>query len=332
MRACPLSLDSSGSCLLFFPISKPATTATSHSTSRFPFTSTRSSIQKTPHSILSVSPEFNLSQFKRNGTSYCSNTNSSELDIEEEDDDDVLSEEGSGSQTQSLHGDGVCIEIKKLGRNSRRIRSKIEIDASLDTVWHILTDYEKLADFVPNLAVSQVVEKNDNFVRLYQIGQQNLAFGIKFNAKGVLDCYEKDLEIFPSGKKRDIEFKMIEGDFQLFEGKWSIEQRLEGSCKWLSWFQSGKPVMKCEVAVDFVMLTVSEKCSVVQFNGGKFEDSESLLSQKFQTTLSYSVDVRPKLWLPVRLVEGRLCNEIKTNLSCIREAAKKLINEALHAN
>lgn len=196
------------------------------------------------------------------------------------------------SQTQSLHGDGVCIEIKKLGRNSRRIRSKIEIDASLDTVWHILTDYEKLADFVPNLAVSQVVEKNDNFVRLYQIGQQNLAFGIKFNAKGVLDCYEKDLEIFPSGKKRDIEFKMIEGDFQLFEGKWSIEQ----------------------------------------FNGGKFEDSESLLSQKFQTTLSYSVDVRPKLWLPVRLVEGRLCNEIKTNLSCIREAAKKLINEALHAN
>lgn len=170
MRACPLSLDSSGSCLLFFPISNPATTATSHSTSRFPFTPTPSSIQKIPHSSLSVSPEFNLSQCKRNGTSYCSNTNSSELDIEDDDDDDdVLSEEGSGSQTQSLHGDGVCIEIKKLGRNSRRIRSKIEIDASLDTVWHILTDYEKLADFVPNLAVSQVVEKNDNFVRLYQV-------------------------------------------------------------------------------------------------------------------------------------------------------------------
>lgn len=293
MRAYPLSLDSSGSYLIFFPIPNPATSPTSHSTSRFPLTPTPSSIQKTTHthSLLTLSPEFNLSQFKHNSTSYCSNTNSSVLDIED-DDDDVLSEEGSGSQTQSLSGDGVCIEIKKLGRNSRRIRSKIEIDASLDTVWNILTDYEKLADFVPNLAVSQVVQKNDNFVRLYQIGQQNLAFGIKFNAKGVLDCYEKDLEIFPSGKKRDIEFKMIEGDFQLFEGKWSIKQ----------------------------------------FNGGNFEDSESLISQKFQTTLSYSVDVQPKLWLPVRLVEGRLCNEIKTNLSCIREAVKKMINEALHAN
>lgn len=57
-----------------------------------------------------------------------------------------------------------------------------------------------------------------------QIGQQNLAFGLKFNAKGVIDCYEKDLQTLPNGQKRDIEFKMIEGDFQLFEGKWSVEQ------------------------------------------------------------------------------------------------------------
>ena len=51
-----------------------------------------------------------------------------------------------------------------------------------------------------------------------------MAFGIKFNAKGVIDCYEKELETLPSCMKREIEFKMIEGDFQLFEGKWSILQ------------------------------------------------------------------------------------------------------------
>lgn len=51
-----------------------------------------------------------------------------------------------------------------------------------------------------------------------------MAFGLKFNAKGVVDCYEKDVENLPSGQKRDIEFKMIEGDFQVFEGKWTIEQ------------------------------------------------------------------------------------------------------------
>lgn len=57
-----------------------------------------------------------------------------------------------------------------------------------------------------------------------QVGQQNLAFGLKFNAKGVVDCYEKDLVHLPFGQRRDIEFKMIEGDFQTFEGKWSIVQ------------------------------------------------------------------------------------------------------------
>ena len=57
-----------------------------------------------------------------------------------------------------------------------------------------------------------------------QIGQQNLAFGLKFNAKGVVDCFEKDFEVLPYGQRRDIDFKMIEGDFDLFEGTWSIEQ------------------------------------------------------------------------------------------------------------
>lgn len=56
------------------------------------------------------------------------------------------------------------------------------------------------------------------------MGQQNLALGLKFNAKAVLDCFEKELEILPHGRRREIDFKMVDGDFQLFEGKWSIEQ------------------------------------------------------------------------------------------------------------
>ncbi|GMI75962.1 hypothetical protein like AT4G01650 [Hibiscus trionum] len=187
-------------------------------------------------------------------------------------------------KTDSICDDGVFIEIKKLGGNSRRIRSKIGIEAGLDTVWNILTDYEKLADLIPGLAVSKVVEKNDKFARIFQIGQQNLPFGLKFNAKGVIDCYEKDVEILPNGKKREIKFKMIEGDFTNFEGTWLIEQ-------------------------------LSKR---------KREEDE-VIGEEWQTTLSYLVDVKPKMWLPVRLVEGRLSKEIKTNLSCIRDEAKRVI-------
>lgn len=62
-----------------------------------------------------------------------------------------------------------------------------------------------------------------------QIGEQDLAFGLKFNAKGIVDCYENALESIPSelgGQtlRRDIDFNMVEGDFEIFRGKWSLQQ------------------------------------------------------------------------------------------------------------
>lgn len=205
--------------------------------------------------------------------------------------------------------DGVRIEIQKLPNNSRRIVSSIAIDAPLDAVWSVLTDYEGLPDFIPGLALSQLLEKTPDYARLYQvspshtlcysnsihkhlisyllsfpfpnqIGQQNLAFGLKFNARGILDCYEKQLETLPSALKRDIEFNMVQGDFEIFQGKWSILQQ--------------------------------------------HDDQDEML-----TTLSYLVDVKPKLWLPVQLVEARLCKEIKLNLACIRQQAHKQLANTL---
>ncbi|KAK7330900.1 hypothetical protein VNO77_25106 [Canavalia gladiata] len=215
--------------------------------------------------------------------------------LEDDDDDDdcllVADDDGVEESEQFLAEDGVHIEVTKLEKNSRRIQSRISIEAPLPDIWSILTDYERLADFIPGLAVSQLLQKGDKFARLLQIGQQNLAFGIKFNAKGILDCYEKELETLPSGMRREIEFKMIEGDFQLFEGKWSILQP----------FNSGS----CEV--------------------------ESQV-REVSTTLSYIVDVKPKLWLPVSLIEGRLCNEIKTNLTSIREKALKATDGTVHTH
>ena len=58
-------------------------------------------------------------------------------------------------------------------------------------------------------------------------------------------------------------------------------------------------------------------------------DSET---QEISTTLSYTVDVKPKLWLPIRLIEGRLCQEIKVNLLSIRDEAQKATHRALNAH
>ncbi|XP_038970611.1 uncharacterized protein LOC113463225 isoform X2 [Phoenix dactylifera] len=127
-------------------------------------------------------------------------------------------------------GDGSFeIEIEKLEKkNGRRIRARIRVEADLETVWSVLTDYDGLADFIPNLAVSQLIEKKDKFARLYQI--------------------DNDM------------------------------------CK----------------------------------------DEETMEGKGFQTTLLYFVELEPKLWIPVRLLEGRVCREIKINLQCIREEAQRV--------
>ncbi|KAH0469551.1 hypothetical protein IEQ34_001109 [Dendrobium chrysotoxum] len=63
------------------------------------------------------------------------------------------------------------IEVLKVeGKmNRRRIRSRVRVDADLSTLWRVLTDYDGLANFIPSLAVSQLLEKREKFARLYQV-------------------------------------------------------------------------------------------------------------------------------------------------------------------
>lgn len=80
-------------------------------------------------------------------------------------------EEGSDEEEEEEEGeeDGIEIEIEKMGKNRRMIRSKIAVKASLQNVWKVITDYERLADFIPGLAVCQLLEKEPNFARLLQV-------------------------------------------------------------------------------------------------------------------------------------------------------------------
>ncbi|KAK8956961.1 hypothetical protein KSP39_PZI001136 [Platanthera zijinensis] len=50
------------------------------------------------------------------------------------------------------------------------------------------------------------------------------------------------------------------------------------------------------------------------------------------TTLSYVVELEPKLWLSVHLLEGRVCRNVKVNLLCIRDESQRILklgNEVL---
>ncbi|WP_210404413.1 SRPBCC family protein [Chroococcidiopsis sp. TS-821] len=108
----------------------------------------------------------------------------------------------------------VEVQTERLAERYRRISARIQIPHEIEQVWQVLTDYETLADFIPNLARSQRLEHPTGGIRLEQVGTQRL-LNFNFSARVILDLEEK----FP----QKIDFQMVEGDFKDFSGSWCLE-------------------------------------------------------------------------------------------------------------
>lgn len=117
-------------------------------------------------------------------------------------------------QLSNSLGQKVSIKTEKLAPRQRQIVASVIIPCALEQVWQILTDYESLADFIPNLTSSRLLSRPDGGIRLEQIGAQCF-LNFKFCARVILDM----TEMFP----REIGFSMVEGDFKKFIGRWSLK-------------------------------------------------------------------------------------------------------------
>ncbi len=161
--------------------------------------------------------------------------------------------------------EAVQVQIEKIADRQRRITAKVRVPQPVEQVWKVLTNYEALADFIPNLASSRQLEHPKGGIRLEQIGSQRL---LRFNfcARVILDLEE----FFP----HKISFQMVEGDFKDFFGNWSLEPYSTGN-----------------------------------FMG---------------TYLYYTVQVWPKLTMPVGILERRLSKDMKLNLLAIRQRVEEL--------
>lgn len=108
----------------------------------------------------------------------------------------------------------VEVQTERLTERQRQISAQIQIPHSIEQVWQVLTDYETLADFIPNLARSRRLEHPTGGIRLEQVGTQRL-LNFNFSARVILDLEET----YP----QQIRFQMVEGDFKDFSGGWYLE-------------------------------------------------------------------------------------------------------------
>lgn len=114
----------------------------------------------------------------------------------------------------ATHASHVEISTEKRPGRERRILASILIPQPVEQVWQVVTDYERLADFVPSLTSSKLLPNSEGRIRLEQIGAQCF-LRVKFCARVVLDMTEH----FP----HKVSFSMQEGDFKQFEGAWQLE-------------------------------------------------------------------------------------------------------------
>ncbi len=111
--------------------------------------------------------------------------------------------------------------MEKLPHGARRLAAQLRTPIKIETIWNVLTDYERLSDFIPNLASSKVLSRDGSKIHLCQIGAQKL-MGIPFTAK-------VHLELIEDISNGNLDFHLIKGDFRRFEGGWRMQELPEGN-------------------------------------------------------------------------------------------------------
>ena len=93
----------------------------------------------------------------------------------------------------------------------RRIYAEVKVQASIEQIWRVITDYDHLADFVPNLVTSERLPSGSTGrTHLRQRGCSQSLFW-RLEAEAVLEC----VEVHKRMGAKELKFTAIEGDFKV---------------------------------------------------------------------------------------------------------------------
>ena len=245
-------------------------------------------------------------------------------------------------EDQCLVAGEPVARVEKAPENSRRIFAGIDIPHSVDDVWKLLTDYPNLQKVVPNLVVNEVLEEynieaasakstavtNDSTeleevqcqqlanqmkgAKLRQIGGAKVA-GIQFSARTTLEVRE-----WPNGLPDFAHF-----NDEYWEGKSRKERMIQYSQTPLTRYKFPRPFALSTLPTRDISMQSIER------DDGEFRMYQGVWRMqplpgcappgKDAMRLTYAVEVSPRAYLPVQLIEKRIVSDLCTNLVAIRD-------------
>lgn len=227
---------------------------------------------------------------------------------------------------QSIAARPARTYVEKTPENARRIYAHVDIDAPIEDVWNVLTDYHNLEKVIPNLRDNQVIQildeesvskppsfdsahpediqfqqlaKKMKGAILRQVSRSSVA-GLNVISRVTLEVREwpQGLPDYDCGHKNggNTNHKLIRHQFPRPVTISSLPRR-DISLQRLEDDNGTYRVFKCLCR----MQTLSSE------NGNPV------------TRLLYAVDVSPRLFVPVRLIEGVILRDVRTQLEAIRD-------------
>ncbi len=138
-----------------------------------------------------------------------------------------------GHQTCRL--DTIQQDMERLPNGKRRLAVQLRLPVDPCWIWEVLTDYDNLHRFIPNLEHSRVIWRRDAQLGVEQVGTQMFC-GLRFSARVTLELTENG----PTGQ---LLFRMLQGDFRCFEGEWRVGADNTSSWVFYDLLVQGKPGM-----------------------------------------------------------------------------------------
>ena len=134
---------------------------------------------------------------------------------------------------ESSAGESLGAPATEIGPDEKAdIQSKIFIPVRTDSVWMVLTDYDHLREFIPNMIESRLLEDHGTVKLIEQVAEGKW-FMLGKRARVVLEVEEH--------KYSRLDFHVVDGDFSVFDGSWELVPGKGGRGTWLSYRLSEKP-------------------------------------------------------------------------------------------
>ena len=118
---------------------------------------------------------------------------------------------------------GACLFTSTVSWQATRrvyVVAHMTLPADVERVWAVLTDYDNLAEYMPHLDKSEVLERDGARLMLRQEGSMWLPL-VRLRSEAVMEVQESPPQV--------IAFKATEGDYKVYEGQWRLQPSAQGT-------------------------------------------------------------------------------------------------------